>query len=269
MNGPVFRRLAFAFALLTAAAVGFAGAFLFPQPAPVIAPLPISIPKPTPDVLTRMKAATVFLEIEHAGGVLTAGSGWFGGEPNWIVTNAHVVGRLDPKQPPVKITAFVYPGVLGKQLAFRNDSLRVLAVDRDMDLAIVEVVNPPAPLPAPLPLRASATLTELEPLVVLGFPGGRRLAEKNRRTDPPAVSVIAATVSGLRRDAFDNLYAVQVHGGIHHGGSGGPVCDRDGHCVGVAQRVDLDHASRLTGIGYAVPTEFVTRLMADSGQRQR
>ena len=260
MARPVLRRLAFVAALLAAAAGGFAVAFLFPKPAPVIPALPI--PKPTSEVLARMKAATVFLEIEHPGGVLTTGSGWFGGEPNWIVTNAHVVGRLDPNQPPVKVTAFVNPGVTGKELALRNDSLRVLAVDRDMDLALVQVLNPSAPLPAPLPFRPSATLTELEPLVVLGFPGGRRLAEKNRRTDPPAVSVIAATVGTLRRDAFDNLYAVQVHGGILHGGSGGPVCDRDGNCVGVAQRVDLDHTSRLTGIGYAVPTEYVTGLIA-------
>lgn len=267
MKGSVFRGLLFAVALLAAAAVGFAVAVRFPGPLPVVAPPPVATAKPTPEVLARMKAATVFLEIEHAGGVFTAGSGWFGGEPNWIVTNAHVVGQLDPKQPPVKITAFVHPGLPKMQLVFRNDSLRVLAVDREMDLAIVEVVNPPTPLPAPLPLRPSATLTELEPLIVLGYPGGRRLAAKNRRTDPPSVSVIAATVGGLRRDAADNLYAVQVHGGIHHGGSGGPVCDRDGYCVGVAQRVDLDHASRLTGIGYAVPTEFVTELIAGRGQR--
>lgn len=264
MTGPALRRMALAAALLAAAAGGGALALLLlPQPTPVPPPPPAPAPKPTPDVLARMKAATVFLEIEHAAGVFTSGSGWFGGEPNWIVTNAHVVGRLDPNQPPVKVTAYVNPGVTGRQLTLRNDSLHVLAVDRDMDLALLEVANPPGPLPAPLPFRPSATLTELEPLVVLGFPGGRRLAEKNRRTDPPAVSVIAGTVAALRRDAFDNLYAVQVHGGILHGISGGPVCDRDGNCVGVAQRVDLDHASRLTGIGYAVPTEYVTRLIVE------
>ncbi len=261
------RRVVFGFALVAAAACGFAVAVLVRTPQVQVATpspsLPALTPTPTAETLARMKAAAVFFEIEHANGVLTTGSGWFGVEPNWIVTNAHVLGMLTPgSSPPTKLTAFVYPGVTGKQLELPHAKLRVMAVDRDMDLALVEVLNPPAPLPAPLPLRPSATLTELEKLVVLGFPGGRRLAEKARRTDPPLVSVAATTVGGLRRDSFDNLFAVQVQGGILHGSSGGPLCDGEGNCVGVAVRVDLDHHSRLTGIGYGVPTEYVAGLVA-------
>ncbi len=270
MSKPA-RRIALGLALVVAAAGGFAVAVLFLPPSPVPSPTPVPIPLPVPatsstpttDILARMKAAAVFFEIESASGIITSGSGWFGGEPNWIVTNAHVLGRLrEGTPPPARMTAFVNPGVTGKQIELPHAKLRVLAVDRDMDLGIVEVLNPPVPLPAPLPLRPSATLTELEPLVVVGFPGGRRLAEKNRRTDPPMVSVAATTVGGLRRDSFDNLFAVQVQGGILHGSSGGPVCDLAGNCVGVAARVDLDHTARLTGIGYAVPTEYIAGLIA-------
>ena len=261
------RRVGIGIALIAAAACGFVVAVLVrTSPEPVAIPNPsLTLPTPTPtaETVARMKAAAVFFEIEHANGVLTTGSGWFGVEPNWIVTNAHVLGMLTPgSPPPAKLTAFAHPGVTGRQLELPHAKLRVVAVDRDMDVALVEVLNPPVPLPAPLPLRPSATLTELEKLVVLGFPGGRRLAEKSRRTDPPMVSVAATTVGGLRRDSFDNLFAVQVQGGILHGSSGGPLCDGEGNCVGVAVRVDLDHHGRLTGIGYGVPAEYVAGLVA-------
>lgn len=260
------RRLVFLAALFLAAVGGFVVAVLFvPKPGPPIMYSDPTIPSqsPLPHTLAKMKAATVFLEITDARGVVTTGTGWFGLQPNWLFTNAHVLGMLKPgSQPAAKITAFVHSGVTGKQVELPHAKLRVLAVDRDMDLALIEVLNPPVPMPTPLPVRPSANLNELHRLVVLGFPGGRRIAEKTRRTDPPAVSVSATSVAGLRRDSFDNLFAVQLSGGVLHGGSGSPVCDFDGNVVGVAVRVDLDYSGRLTGIGYAVPTEYVTGLVA-------
>lgn len=255
-----------AVALLASAVGGFVAAVLWmPKPGPVLSPPPARpVPTaPAPEVLAKLKAATVFLEITDARGVVTTGTGWFGLQPNWLFTNAHVLGMLKPgSQPAAKITAFVHAGVTGKQVELSHAKLRVQAVDRDMDLALIEVLNPPVPMPDPLPVRPSAALQELDRLVILGYPGGRRIAEKTRRTDPPAVSVSATSVAGLRRDSFENLFAVQLSGGVLHGGSGSPVCDHDGSVVGVAVRVDLDYSGRLTGIGYAVPTEYVTGLVA-------
>ncbi|MCU0704757.1 MAG: serine protease [Fimbriiglobus sp.] len=130
-----------------------------------------------------------------------------------------------------------------------------------MDLAILQIVNE-ADLPPPLPIRPANELVELDKLVCLGFPGGRRLADRNRSTLPPRITVTESNVSALRNDDGGNLYSVQMQGGVVHGNSGGPVCDTDGNVIGVAVRVDIDHRGERTNIAFAVPSEYVVGLLA-------
>jgi hypothetical protein len=85
---------------------------------------------------------------------------------------------------------------------------------------------------------------------------------KNRSTDPPTVTVNPTSVMRLVKDSNQNLYSVQVSGGIVHGNSGGPIMDAEGQVVAVSVRVDLDQFGRLTNIAYGVPTEFVNGLVA-------
>lgn len=213
---------------------------------------------PDGQTLDRIVRATVFIELEGGG----TGTGWFGLEPGVIVTNAHVVGMKKPGSPePRKLRVYLHPGEAGRQRKYEGPKVRILAVDHDMDLALLEIIREPD-LPPPLKIRPTEELRRLDSLLVVGFPGGRRIAEKNRSDDPPAATVAESKVQALRKDAYGQLYAVQIQGGLVHGNSGGPICDRDGNVVAVASRVDLDEQGRMTGIAFGIPTEAVRGLIA-------
>lgn len=236
------------------------------DPPPVEPPPPVISPvkrdQMPAEVLTKVKRSTVYIEVDDGLDGGGSGSGWFGGEPGLIVTNAHVLGMLYPgAKEPAKITVFTDSGVKGKQRQFDGQKVKVLAVDRDMDLAVLQIVNE-KDLPPPIPLRPASQLVELDKLVCLGFPGGRRLSDRNRSTDPPTVTVTASAVSAFRNDDGGNMYSVQIQGGVVHGNSGGPVTDLDGNVIGVAVRVDIDNRGQMTNIAYAVPSEYVTGLLA-------
>ncbi|OWK37746.1 trypsin-like peptidase domain-containing protein [Fimbriiglobus ruber] len=237
-----------------------------PVARPSVASLPSSPPAtnrdaPEPLAMAKCKNAAVYIEVEDNKGGGGSGSGWFGLESGLVFTNAHVLGmKLPGSSKPVKVTIFINPGT-PQQREIPNERLEILAVDRDMDLALMRILNE-SDLPAPLYTRPSRDLRDLEKLVVLGYPGGRRLSAGNKSTKPPAVTVTATNVSSLRQDDNGNLYSVQVQGGIVHGNSGGPIVDMDGNVTAVAVRVDLDRQGRFTTAAYGVPTEYVTGLLA-------
>jgi len=248
-----------------------------PQPKPTDPPVkpedppvkPVDPPK-TPmtkdrvaaEVLAKLKQSTVYIEVDDVDGGGGSGSGWFGGEPGLVITNAHVLGMIYPgAKEPAKITVFTDPGVKNKQNKYEGQKVKILAVDREADLAVLQIIGEPN-LPPPLPIRPSSQAHELDKLVCLGFPGGRRLSERTGSTAPPVVSVTESTLSAFRTDDGGNLSSVQLQGGIVHGNSGGPVCDLDGNVIGVAVRVDIDHRGQMTNIAEAVPSEHVTGLLA-------
>ncbi len=212
--------------------------------------------------LDKSKAAAVYIECEtHTGGG-GSGSGWFGLEPNLVWTNAHVISMIAPgSKKPKKLTIWTSPGT-PQSREIPNNRIEILAVDRSMDLALLRVNNEPN-LPPPMPIRLSSGLRDLEKLVALGYPGGKRLSYQSRNTKQPHVTVNETKVQALGRDDNGDLYTVQVSGGISWGNSGGPMVDAEGRVVAVSVRVDLDPRSgNLTGIAYGVPTEYVSGLLA-------
>ncbi len=215
------------------------------------------------EAIATLKQGTVYIEVDDGDGGGGSGSGWFGGEAGLIITNAHVLGMMTPDaKEPANISVFTNSGVKGKQKLYDGPRVKVVAVDRDMDLAVIQLAGE-TDLPPPLPVRPARQLVELDKLVCFGFPGGRRLADRNRSAEPPVVTVTSSAVSALRNDDGGVLYSVQIQGvGVVHGNSGGPVTDTDGNVIGVVVRVDLDQQQRLTGIAYAVPSEHVTGLLA-------
>lgn len=237
-----------------------------PLPSPVKPMTPAPVPVPTRDMpdqvtLEKCKAAAVLIKTEDTKGGASTGTGWFGLENGLIFTNAHVIHMIAPGSPkPAKLTIFLNPGT-PKEREIPHQRIEILAVDREMDLALLRVLNE-TELPIPLKTRPSNELRDLEKLIVLGYPGGFRLAERNKSSKPPAVTVNETKVMTLRKDDSGNLYSVQVSGGMVHGNSGGPLVDADGNVTAVAVRVDLDRQGRFTGIAYGVPTEFVTGLIA-------
>jgi S1-C subfamily serine protease len=195
-------------------------------------------PQLPPELVQKVKRATVYLRVTLADGKVSQGSGFFGVESNIVLTNAHVLGMLRPdSRRPQKVEAILNSGA-GDERKLTAD---LLGVDRNADLAVLRVRAPD--LPPPLPVRSARNLQLTQQVYVFGFPFGADLGKE--------ITVSQSSVSSLR---WENgmLTKVQVNGGMHPGNSGGPVVDAYGNVVGVAVSV-----LRFTQINFAVPGDQV------------
>jgi S1-C subfamily serine protease len=190
-----------------------------------------------PQVLRKVKRATVYMRVTMANGTVAQGSGFFGVEPGVILTNSHVVGMLKSDRPPRKIEAYLNSGEANERLI----GAQVLGVDKISDLAVLRASG--EDLPAPLEVKSAADLLETQEVYVFGFPFGADLGKN--------ITVSKSSVSSLRKqDGY--LSKVQVNGGMHPGNSGGPVVNARGEVIGVA-------VSGIVGtqVDFAVPGDFV------------
>jgi S1-C subfamily serine protease len=201
----------------------------------------------SPEVVQKVKQATVYLRVTLAEGSIAQGSGFFGVEPNIILTNAHVVGMLGMGSRPPKDIEVVHNSGEKDEKKF---TAQVLAVDRRSDLAVLRVLTPgvmtaPAVPPSPpLEVKSARNLRETQQVWIVGFPFGARLGKE--------ITVSHSSVSRLHKDNSGVLALVQVNGGMHPGNSGGPVVDAYGNVVGVAVS-GMAH----TQINFAVPGDYV------------
>src|SRR5262249_12939174 len=118
----------------------------------------------TPEVLQRIKEATVYLQVNMSQGE-GAGSGFFVGEPGTILTNAHLVGMLQPTAAePTSIRVVRNKGEQNET----SFPAKVVAVDHEVDLAVLSV--PKEGMPEPLVVKSAQHLQETQPVYVAGFP---------------------------------------------------------------------------------------------------
>jgi S1-C subfamily serine protease len=204
-------------------------------PAPPHGPVNPQLP---PDVVQKVKRATVYLHVVLADGKISQGSGFFGILPNLLLTNAHVIGMLGPdRRRPQKVEVVLNSGT-GEE---RRLTAQVLGADASADLAVLRVAGPGLPLP--LPVRSARNLQETQQVYIFGFPFGADLGRE--------ITVSQSSVSSLRRER-GGLAKVQVNGGMQPGNSGGPVVDSYGNVVGVAVSI-----LRFTQINFAIPGDQV------------
>lgn len=214
--------------------------FASPLPTVPVPPAPQGPMNPQlpPELVLKVKRATIYLRVLLADGAISQGSGFFGVEPNVVLTNAHVIGMLRPgSRRPQKIEVVLNSGAADERKLPAN----VLGVDRHSDLAVLRVDA--ADLPPPLPVRSARNLQLTQQVYVFGFPFGADLGKE--------ITVSHSSVSSLRWE-HGMLAKVQVNGGMHPGNSGGPVVDAYGNVVGVAVSI-----LRATQINFAVPGDQV------------
>ncbi len=208
--------------------------------------------------LEDLKAATVFIKVT-AGPLRGSGSGFLiqtDGTTGYLVTNEHVVTPPQEETAPGRVRALPTPEL---NVVFRSGTKReqnyraeVLAKDAENDLAILKVTGA-SDLPNPIDVTQAPKLMETLPVTVYGYPFGERLSVEKGN---PAITVSQGTVSSIRRDANDQIVAVQIDGAINPGNSGGPVLDTEGRLVGIA-------AATIRGahIGIAIPSTELNRLL--------
>jgi hypothetical protein len=180
-------------------------------------PPPLGQPVPPPADLNVRAAASAArgstFQVLGGGceeGLLNEGTG-FVVAPGYVLTNAHVVAGVDEG--------------LRVQDGLQQHEARLVAIDPDLDLAVLHVPSLTAP---PLPLLDSEASRGSAGAVV-GFPGGGPL-----RAVPAAVrqvlEPIGRDIYGDRR-IVRRVYELQAR--IRRGNSGGPFVLTDGSVAGV------------------------------------
>jgi predicted Zn finger-like uncharacterized protein len=222
-----------------------------PKPADPPAAAPVTRPssdgRMTHEARDKVKKATVYIHVTFPDGRQASGSGFFGApeKPNIILTNAHVVGMLAPEsRKPKEVEIVINSG----EANMKKTQARVLGVDRNSDLAVLDVGVTDG-MPVPLAVKPAASLQELDPVYIFGFPHGKSIGEE--------ITISSTTISSLRKNKRgDSLERIQVNGGMTHGNSGGPVVDGNGDVVGVS-------VSGIEGtqINFAIPGERVTMIL--------
>ncbi|QDV23373.1 S1 family peptidase [Aureliella helgolandensis] len=196
------------------------------------------------DVLTRLKNATVMVEVGDA-----TGTGFVvqrEADSALIATNAHVVASNVNNF--WEHTSVVFGGGSTEERVLVAD---VLAVDVTSDLAILKVSA--RDLPEPVDIDFPVEIRETLSVYILGYPYGESLATKGNH---PAITVAEGNVASFRRDSENRVELVQIDGSINPGSSGGPVVDAAGHLIGVATA-----KVKGTQIGFAIPTETLTSVL--------
>jgi len=219
-------------------------------PPPKVEPPPPPPPAAVPGhidsaAVQRVKKATVYLRVHDDRGPLSEGSGFFAGAPGLVLTNAHVIGMMQPGSPkPAKIDVVMSSGEPDEATL----AATVLTSDGSRDLAVLRIEPTDVRLPAPLPIDTAGRLTELQKVYIFGFPFGASLGKN--------ITVNESAVSSLRKDAHGRLTRIQVNGDMNPGNSGGPLVDARGVVIGVA----VAHI-RGTQISFAVPSDKIEPLL--------
>jgi predicted Zn finger-like uncharacterized protein len=227
----------------------------------------VRLPRPAefkPEVVEQAKKGAVFIYcVFEQGGAF--GSGWVAekkGDERYIVTNAHVVGMKEREKPAPDKIDITFPdkhGNCGSPEA-RTLEGKLLALDRDEDLAVIRVKGPD--LPEPLKVAPSFDLIETQKMLVLGFPFGGNLRDLIRQglgvEVTTSLKARPTTVAGRMFNKEDgSVKYVQIEGGAEPGNSGGACVDTNGNVSGVL--VAGDPSSNMRWI---IPSEYVIHLLA-------
>ncbi len=189
-------------------------------------PLPTAKPPPLPAVaagptVPGKPGAPPPGQPGGSGRMVSSGTG-FVVAPGRALTNAHVIEDCR--------------GVRVRAAGGADLAGRVLASDRERDLALVEV--PPEAGP-PLPFRRDTNVRRGEGVVTYGFPLAGLLS-----SGPTLTTGEISALAGLS----DNQRQFQISAPVQPGNSGGPLLDMGGNVVGViVSKLNAQRVAQRTG----------------------
>ncbi len=190
-----------------------------------------------------------------------------------VATNAHVVGAIAGEGDGVAIVAQVSSGASGES---QRRGIRVIAVDRSHDLAVLELDGPPLPA---LPLGRSDAVREGQAVAFTGFPIGAVLGfyPATHRGIVSAISPIVLptpTARSLNEQVIKRIKTgafkiFQLDATAYPGNSGSPVFDATtGEVLGIINMVFVKGSKEAaltqpSGITYAIPAEHLQALLPE------
>ncbi|WP_237216045.1 S1C family serine protease, partial [Falsiroseomonas oryziterrae] len=155
------------------------------------------------------------------GRTLSTGTG-FVVAPGRALTNHHVIEDCR--------------GVRGRNAVGADLAVRVVASDRDRDLALLEVPENAGP---PLRFRRDGNVRRGEGVVTYGFPLAGILS-----SGPTLTTGEISALAGLA----DNQRQFQISAPVQPGNSGGPLLDMGGNVVGViVSKLNAQRVAQRTG----------------------
>ncbi|MDP3543139.1 MAG: trypsin-like peptidase domain-containing protein [Elusimicrobiota bacterium] len=193
-------------------------------------------------MVARVKPSVVNVLVRMGQGMAT-GSGFILTPDGVFITNAHVVGTRKPGE-------FVEARVPGAPSMIKA---KVLAVNHDKDLAIVQLAPRGDGKPWPFVKLASQAPREGEEVTATGYPRGLPF------------TVTAGVVSGM--DGRGNMYVkhMQTDASINPGNSGGPLFNSRGEVIGVNTQI-FTMSGGSDGLGFSIMAPEVARVMAQYAQ---
>jgi len=162
------------------------------------------------------------------------GSGFFLNEDGFLITNFHVI------EGETQISVEVYHQKEGHLDRETYRQVRIVALNKFADLALLKVEDKDAPRFKYVPLGSSDALSVGERVFAIGSPLGLE------RT------VTEGILSTKTREMGGSLY-LQTTAQINPGNSGGPLFNLGGEVVGVTNM----KVSAGEGLGFAIPVEAV------------
>ena len=150
-----------------------------------------------------------------------------------VLTAAHVVRGTD------RVAVHLFGGSRRKARVLRSDS--------ELDLALLEIDDPPADL-VPIPLEEDGASVEGQTVVVVGHPFGL------------GWSITRGIISAVRGPGDPVMADVlQIDAGINPGNSGGPLFNKQGHCLGIVIKKVVRGGAE--SIGFARPVSKVREFL--------
>ncbi|HXR10855.1 MAG TPA: trypsin-like peptidase domain-containing protein [Gaiellaceae bacterium] len=189
--------------------------------------------------------ANPFLDPFGFGGTTTEtqralGSGFVIDKAGHIVTNYHVV-----------------QGASRVEVSFSNQEqlpARIVGRDPSTDLAVLQVHASSRAL-TPLTLGDSDLVRVGDSVVAIGNPLG-----EDRSITAGIVSALERRIYAPNGAPID--HAIQTDAALNHGNSGGPLLNARGQVIGVTSQIQTDGSSGNIGIGFAIPINTVSTVVA-------
>jgi serine protease Do len=166
------------------------------------------------------------------------GSGFFINADGYLITNFHVI------EGETEITVEVYRQVDGQLDRESYKKVRIVAINKFHDLALLKIEDKNAPKFKYVTLGNSDALSVGDPVFAIGSPMGLE------RT------VTEGILSTKTRELEGELY-LQTTAQINPGNSGGPLFDMAGNVIGVTNMKIMFGE----GLGFAIPVELVKNFL--------
>lgn len=176
-------------------------------------------------------------------GGMAEGSGFLIDTQGRIVTNNHVVDGAE------QIVVNFPDGTVAEA--------KVLGVDPDSDLAVIEVVSVPEGV-QPLSLGDSDIVEVGQSVAAIGNPFGMQ----GTLTSGIISAKGRVIPSGLSQYSIPQM--IQTDAAINPGNSGGPLLNLNGEVIGVNTQIRTDgNVKANTGVGFAVPSKVISLVVPD------